>query len=254
MCILKQSQKGVNFYMKINEFSELMKLEFNAIGASINKEQIEKFYRYMEILLEWNQKMNLTAIVEPKEVILKHFVDSITIEGYIAQNAQVIDIGTGAGFPGIPLKLVRNDLNITLMDSLNKRITFLEEVVNKLKLTNIDAIHSRAEELAKNKDYREKFDVATSRAVAPLNVLLEYMLPFVKVNGICICMKGSSIENEIQESRKCLELLGGKIEKIDSFELHENSHARNIIIVRKIKNTPNKYPRKAGMPTKEPIR
>ena len=195
--------------------------------------------------------MNLTAITEPNEVILKHFIDSLTIANLIEKDQKIIDVGTGAGFPGIPLSIVKEE-NITLLDSLNKRITFLEEVINKLELKNIKAIHARVEEFAKNKKERESYDIATSRAVAPLNVLLEYLLPLVKVGGICICMKGSNTE-EIEEAKNALKILGGEIEKIEKITLPESDITRNIIIVKKVKETPSKYPRKPGTPSKEPI-
>ena len=198
--------------------------------------------------------MNLTAITEPNDIILKHFIDSITIENSIKNDSKVIDVGTGAGFPGIPLSIIRNDLKITLMDSLNKRINFLDEVIKENCLNNVDTIHSRAEELGRNKDYREQFDVATSRAVASLDVLLEYMLPFVKVGGYCICMKGSNIDEELENSKKALTLLNGKIENIIKFELPESDYGRNIIVVKKTASTPGRYPRKPGTPSKEPIR
>ncbi|MDO4975606.1 MAG: 16S rRNA (guanine(527)-N(7))-methyltransferase RsmG [Alphaproteobacteria bacterium] len=239
--------------MEIKQFSEQLKSNLQNINVILNDKQIEMFYTYMQLLLEWNEKMNLTAITDPQDIIIKHFVDSLTIEKYIKKDAKIIDIGTGAGFPGIPLSIARNDLNVTLMDSLNKRITFLDEVIKENNLNNVDTVHSRAEELARNKDFREQFDVVTSRAVASLNVLLEYMLPFTKVEGYCICMKGSNIEEEINNSKKALELLNGKIEKIETLELPGTDYGRNIIIIKKINNISNKYPRKPGTPAKEPI-
>lgn len=240
--------------MEINEFGAKMKDFCQKIDVEITDEQISKFYKYMELLVDWNNKMNLTAITEPNDIILKHFIDSITIENSIKNDSKVIDVGTGAGFPGIPLSIIRNDLKITLMDSLNKRINFLDEVIKENCLNNVDTIHSRAEELGKNKDYREQFDVATSRAVASLEVLLEYMLPFVKVGGYCVCMKGSNIDEELENSKKALTLLNGKIENIIKFELPESDYGRNIIVVKKTASTPGRYPRKPGTPSKEPLR
>ena len=205
------------------------------------------------ILIEWNEKINLTAITEPNEIIKKHFIDSLTILPYINENNKVIDIGTGAGFPGIPIKIANSNSEITLLDSLNKRLIFIEEVIKVLELKNIGTIHGRAEDFGKDKKYREQYDIATSRAVAPLNVLSEYLLPFVKVGGCCLCMKGSNIEEEISQSKKSIEILGGKIEKVDKFYLPESDIIRNIIIIKKLKNTPNQYPRKAGVPSKNPI-
>lgn len=222
------------------------------INIDLKKQQIIKFYNYMELLLQWNNNINLTSITDPKEIILKHFIDSLTIQKYIEQNKKMIDVGTGAGFPGIPISIVNNNIDITLLDSLNKRIIFLEEVIKELDIKNIQSIHARAEEFGKNKEHREKYEIATSRAVAPLNVLLEYLLPLVKIDGICICMKGSNIE-EINEAKRSLEILGGKIEKIEEFLLPDSDIKRNIIIIKKIKQTPLKYPRKAGIPKKEPI-
>ena len=237
--------------MEIQEFSKELEEKSKLINIELNEEQIQKFYKYMNLLLEWNEKINLTAITEPKEVILKHFIDSATIIKYIQNDMQIVDVGTGAGFPGIPLNIVDSKANYLLVDSLNKRVNFLNEVINNLELKNINTVHSRIEDFGK--DNKESFDIATSRAVASLNVLLEYLLPLVKIGGICICMKGSNIKEEIENSKKALEILGGNIEKIEEITLPNSDIKRNIIIVRKIKNTPNKYPRKAGIPSKEPL-
>lgn len=235
------------------EFSEKIKEYMNKINIEISDKQIEKFFDYMNLLLEWNEKINLTAITEPEDIILKHFVDCATILKYIKDEDKIIDIGTGAGFPGIPLKILNEKLDITLMDSLNKRIIFLNEIINKLDLKNIVAIHARAEELARNKGYREKFDIATSRAVANLSTLSEYMLPFVKKNGMVISMKGSNIEEEVKNAKKAIKILGGEIEKIDNFNLANTNNIRNIITIKKVVKTPKEFPRKAGKPSKEPI-
>lgn len=237
--------------MKKEEFSKELIEKLNKINIIIEEEQIQKFYNYMNLLIEWNKKINLTAITEPKEIILKHFVDCITILKYIPDNVKIVDVGTGAGFPGIPLNIMNNMPKYTLVDSLNKRIKFLDEIINVLKLENINTVHSRIEDFAKNN--KEVYDVATSRAVAPLNILLEYLLPLVKVGGMCICMKGSNIQEETQNAKKALEILGGKIEKIEEITLPNSDIIRNIIIVKKVNSTPNKFPRKAGMATKEPI-
>lgn len=197
--------------------------------------------------------MNLTAITEPQEILLKHFIDSLTIAQYIKENHKILDIGTGAGFPGIPLKIIYENAQITLLDALNKRIHFLQTVIQELQLTNIQAVHGRAEEYSKQENVRESYDIVTSRAVARLNVLLEYMLPFTKVGGKCICMKSVKIEEELEEAKKAIEILGGEFEKIDTILLPETDIARDIVIIRKVKNTPSKYPRKAGTPAKEPI-
>lgn len=237
--------------MNINEFID----EFDRYkDIKLSVEQYKKFHKYMNLLIEWNEKINLTAIVEPKEVILKHFVDSLTISKYLKNGDKLIDVGTGAGFPGIPNKINNENLNVTLLDSLKKRTIFLDEVINNLQLKNIKSIHGRVEEIAQNKEYREKYDVVTSRAVAQLNILLEYMLPLVKVGGICICMKGSEIEEELNNAKNALQILGGEIEKVESFELADSEMKRNLVIIKKVKNTPNKYPRKAGTPNKEPLK
>ena len=240
--------------MEKEEFYREMRENSLKLDIELNEEQLEKLYMYMDILLEWNQKMNLTAITDKKEIILKHFVDSLTINKYIDKNKSIIDVGTGAGFPGIPIKIIRDDVEVVLVDSLNKRINFLNEVINKLELKNIKAIHARAEEIGKTEEYREKFDISTSRAVANLSTLSEYLIPLVKINGKCICMKGPDINEEIEQSKVAIKTLGGKIEDIKSFRLPNSDFSRNIVIVKKISKTDKKYPRKAGTPSKEPIR
>lgn len=235
------------------EFSKKMKEYSSEIEILLDEEQIYQFYNYMRLLLEWNKKINLTAITNPEEIILKHFVDSMTIEKYIEENTKLIDVGTGAGFPGIPLKIIRKDIKITLLDSLNKRINFLNEVILQLGLTSITTIHSRVEEFGKDKQYREYFDYSTSRAVANLSTLAEYLLPLVKLNGYCISMKGSDVEKEIQKSKNAIKILGGKIEKIEKFQLPKSDMDRNIILLRKVQYTPLMYPRKPGTPSKEPL-
>ena len=239
--------------MKMEEFKREFEKYLEKMSISLNKEQYDQFYAYMVLLIEWNEKINLTAITEPQEIILKHFVDSLTIAKYIEEGKTIIDMGTGAGFPGIPLKIYRNDVKVVLADSLNKRIKFLNEVIEKLQLKNIETIHCRAEELGKNKEYREKFDYATSRAVANLSTLSEYLLPFVKLNGSGIFMKTMEIDEELENAKKAIKILGGRIEKVDKFEIHESDLGRSIIIVKKEKQTPSKYPRKPGTPAKEPL-
>jgi len=222
-------------------------------SPELTEEMQQQFEDYMNLLLEWNEKINLTAITEEDDIILKHFVDSLTISKYIEQGKAVVDVGTGAGFPGIPLKIERKDLKITLVDSLNKRIKFLDDVIEKLKLENIETLHFRAEEFGQNKKYRESFDIATSRAVANLSTLVEYLLPLVKVGGKCICMKGSDIKDELENSKNAIQILGGEIEKVEEFTLPESDIKRAIITIKKLKSTPNKYPRKPGTPAKEPL-
>lgn len=240
--------------MNIDVFKELMCSHGEHIDIEFDDKQLNQFYEYMNLLLEWNEKINLTAITAPEEIILKHFIDSLTINRYIEQNRSIADVGTGAGFPGIPLKIYRPDLKVTLVDSLNKRINFLNEVIYKLNLKDINTVHSRIEDFGKDKKYREKFDYVTARAVANLATLSEYLIPISKIEGKCICMKGNDIKEEIDCSKNAINLLGGKVDKIDRFELPNSDISRNIIIIDKIKNTPNKYPRKAGLPSKEPLK
>lgn len=238
--------------MEYTEFKEELVKSAKKIDVDITEEQAQKLYKYMTILIDWNKKINLTAITQEKDIIYKHFIDSISINKYIKNKTDIIDIGTGAGFPGIPLKILNSKNNFTLVDSLGKRINFLQNVKKDLNLNNINLIHSRVEDLAQIDAYREKFDIVASRAVANLRVLVEYMLPLVKEDGICICMKGPNIEEEIKDAKNAINILGGKIEKIDFMEL-PGEMQRNIVIIRKIKNTPNMYPRKAGIPVKQPL-
>ena len=237
--------------MKEEEFQEYLLKNANQMNLTFSQKQIQSFYWYMQLLIQWNQKMNLTAIKEPKEIIVKHFLDSLSIQKYIKPKAKVIDIGTGAGFPGIPLKIMNSSNPITLLDSLQKRITFLQEVVGQLGLTNIETVHARAEEYIQQ-EKREKYDVVVSRAVANLSTLLEYMLPYAQIKGICTCMKGPNIEEELKNGQKALQVLGGKILQIDEFTLPDGSKRKNIII-QKIKNTPVKYPRGQNKPLRNPI-
>ena len=235
-------------------FFEKMQENSKVLGFNFSVEQLEKFYKYMNLLIEWNEKMNLTAITEPNDIILKHFIDSITINKYIENNAKVVDVGTGAGFPGIPLSIIRPDLQITLVDSLNKRLMFLQEIKKELELKNIDIVHARVEEIGQNKNYRETFDIATSRAVANLSTLSEYLVPLVKIKGKCVCMKASDAEEEIKQAENAVNILGGKIVKVEKFNLPNSDIGRTIIIINKEKSTNGKYPRKPGTPSKEPLK
>ena len=241
--------------MNFTEFKNELNLDLGKLNIFLEEEQINQFYKYMNILIEWNKNINLTAITDPKEVLLKHFIDSIYVlkNIEISSNSSVIDIGTGAGFPGIPLKIVRKDLNVTLLDSLNKRIMFLDNVINNLGLKDISTIHGRAEEMGKNKKYREMFDYAISRAVANLTVLSAYMIPFVKLGGKSICMKGGNIKEELENSQKALGILGGNLIHVEEFNLLDTDIKRSLIIIEKCKITPIKYPRKPGTPVKEPL-
>ena len=240
--------------MEKERFKEEMLEKSRDLDVRFSVEQIDKFYKYMNLLIEWNEKINLTAIIEPSEIILKHFIDSITILKELKDGSTVVDVGTGAGFPGIPLSIMNSTLKITLVDSLNKRLIFLQEVIKELKLENVELIHSRAEEFGQNKKYREKFDISTSRAVANLSTLSEYLLPLVKVNGKVISMKAGNAQEEINTAQKAIKTLGGKIEHIEEFNLPSSDIGRTIIVIDKIKETPGKYPRKPGTPAKEPIK
>lgn len=226
-----------------------------AFGVTLTDKQIEQFEKYYELLVEWNKVMNLTGITEFDEVMQKHFVDSVAAAKYAEMEKvnSLIDVGTGAGFPGIPLKIVYPHIQVTLLDSLNKRIKFLEEVVDNLGLTGIETVHGRAEDAAKKAEYREQFDLSVSRAVANLASLTEYCLPFVKVGGKFVSYKSVSVDEEITQSKKVVYVLGGEIEKVEKFNLPESDMERALVIVEKKRSTPKKYPRKAGMPTKEPL-
>ncbi|PBH35494.1 16S rRNA (guanine(527)-N(7))-methyltransferase RsmG [Clostridioides difficile] len=235
---------------------ELLKNGIEGFNIDTNDSMLEKFKIYREILVDWNKKMNLTGIEDEKEVYIKHFLDSISAvkNGYIKNGMSIIDVGTGAGFPGIPWKICLDSLELTLLDSLNKRINFLEEVSRVLELDNVTFIHGRAEDFGKNENYREKYDVATARAVAGLPILMEFCVPFVKVGGYFICLKGPNANLELEESQKAIDVLGLEyIEKID-VELPEIDLNHNILVFKKVMETPVKYPRKAGKPAKNPIK
>ncbi len=236
--------------MEYNEFEELFMHLANEYNIKINGD-INKYYKYMNSIIEKNQFINLTSITEPKEFVIKHFIDSLVVSNYIEGN-KVLDIGTGAGFPGVPLAINSLDKSFVLLDSVNKKLDVIRGTIKELDINNIEVIHSRAEDLANNEKYREKFDVVVSRAVANLTTLVEYMLPFVKVGGTCICMKGPNYENEVDEARKAISILGGKIEKVLNLDIEGNE--RNIIFIRKNSSTPTKYPRGQGKPLKEPIK
>ena len=224
-------------------------------GLPLDAKQIEKFGIYYRLLIEWNAKMNLTAITEPREVAVKHIVDSLTALRGIEEkdSLYLIDVGTGAGFPGIPLKIVRPDLQLTLLDSLKKRVHFLETVVEALGLEGIECLHGRAEEAARQSALRERFDIAASRAVARLPVLLEYLLPFVRIGGTAIALKGLHSEEEAKESERAVKILGGRAIESIPVALPGLSDKRAVLVIKKERPTPKAYPRKAGKPAKEPL-
>lgn len=239
--------------MERKEFDEKMVRDLKSLGIELSEHQLEQFYNYMNILIEWNKVMNLTNITEPIDIIQKHFVDSLTALEKIKETDSIIDVGTGAGFPGIPIKIAFPETKVVLLDSLNKRIKFLNEVIDKLELKNIQAVHGRAEEFAHNKEHREKYNIAIARAVAPLNVLSEYLLPFVETKGEAICMKGSKGREEAQQAEKAVKTMGGSIVEIKEFVLPNTDMGRTIIIINKEQRINKKYPRKAGTPSKEPL-
>ena len=234
---------------------EKFKNGLQQLHIALSEKQMEQFLQYYELLVEKNKVMNLTAITEFDEVVEKHFLDSVSLTKQmdLHQPLKVLDLGTGAGFPGIPLKIVFPELEINLMDSLNKRVLFLQDVISSLQLENIEAVHGRAEEAARNKKYRESFDLCVSRAVANISTLSEYCLPFVKIGGSFISYKSSTIEDELEDGKKGIAILGGKVKDVYKFTLPDSELQRSFVIIEKEKKTPKAYPRKAGTPSKEPL-
>ena len=239
----------------MNNFQDILAKAAMQYGLDLASEQLVAMDNYYQRLLVWNEKINLTAITEPHEVAVKHMVDSLSCyqEELFTPGVSLIDVGTGAGFPGIPLKIFQQDIELTLMDSLNKRLNFLREVIDDLALAEVQTVHARAEEAGKNKQYREQYQLAVSRAVARLNVLCELCLPFVKVGGWFIALKGAQYEEEVREAAKAVTLLGGKIETIKPVNLPGLTDKRAVIYIKKIASTPQTYPRKAGTPEKKPL-
>lgn len=227
----------------------------NELEIDITNEKIESFFIYKDMLLEWNKKINLTAITEEKEIILKHFIDCLTIAKFRNFNEKsVIDVGTGAGFPGIPIKIFFEKANITLLDSLNKRINFLKSVSENIGLENINFVHSRAEDSGQNNYFRENFDFCVSRAVANLAILAEYDLPFVKIGGEFIALKGPNVEDEICDAKNAIKILGGKISDIKTIKLPFSDINHKLVFIQKLRQTPNQYPRKSNKISKIPIK
>lgn len=243
-----------------DSFIKQMQKEMKQLGIDLTDLQMDQFYRYFELLVETNKFMNLTAITEEKDVVSKHFSDSLSLVKAFSnfKNIQnnfkaIIDVGTGAGFPGIPLKIAFPDLQLTLLDSLNKRVKFLQNVCDELNLLNVICVHGRAEDFGRNSDYREKYDLCVSRAVANLASLSEYCMPFVKVGGYFVPYKSGEIREELKAGERAVEILGGEIEDICEFFLPGTDVGRSLVKIKKIKNTGKRFPRKAGMPTKEPL-
>ena len=230
--------------------------ECDKIGVQLSEQQVKQFIRFYELLVEWNSFMNLTGITEYEEVVVKHFVDSLAINKSIdlkKDSLKIIDMGTGAGFPGLPLKIAYPNIDMVLADSLNKRVKFLNEVIKQLDLKNIRAVHGRAEALGRNLEYREKFDYCVSRAVANMAVLAEYCIPFVKIGGSFVPYKAGAVEEELNEAKHAIFLLGGKVKECKCFNLPDTDIQRAIITIEKVQNTNKRYPRSEGKPAKEPL-
>ena len=227
-----------------------------SFGIQLTVQQKDQFFEYYRLLVQWNEFMNLTAITEMEEVMEKHFVDSLALSkaAEVGKIETLIDVGTGAGFPGIPLKIAYPHLRVVLLDSLNKRVKFLSTVIETLGLTNIQAVHGRAEDAARQKDYREQFDAAVSRAVANMASLSEYCLPFIKVGGVFVPYKSGNIEEELKDAGKAVKTLGGTIRRVEKFQLPDTDIERSLVLIKKTERTDKRYPRKAGLPSKEPIR
>jgi len=237
------------------EYFDILNEASNNEGLKFNASKYDQFMKYKDLIKEWNEKVNLTAIKEDEEIVKKHFIDSMKVFKFdqLKSAKNVIDIGTGGGFPGIPMKIIKPEVNIVLLDSLNKRIKFLNEVIKSLNLKNIKAIHGRAEDFAQEVQYREKFDIAVSRAVANLTVLSEYCIPYVKLGGYFVAMKGPAVEEEIKLSKNAIRMLGGRIEHIEKVQIEGSDLNHNLVIISKIAVTNKKYPRKAGIVTKDPL-
>ncbi|MFR4438953.1 MAG: 16S rRNA (guanine(527)-N(7))-methyltransferase RsmG [Hungatella sp.] len=239
-------------------FQTWMKEELGELEIALTDQQLEQFYHYYELLVEWNKVMNLTAITEMEDVVTKHFVDSLSLVKAVKDletaEYRILDLGTGAGFPGIPLKIAFPNLQITLLDSLNKRIKFLNEVISQLGLRKIEAIHGRAEDYGRDKEYRETYDFCVSRAVANLATLSEYCMPYVKIGGVFVPYKSGKLEEELVQAKGAVKLLGGKVEDVIAFTLPKADADRTFVVIRKMEGTSRKYPRKAGLPSKEPLK
>lgn len=239
----------------MDEMIETLKKGAESLDISLGEQAISRFTTFTNELVEWNKVINLTAIKEPNDIALKHFVDSIAVFKYanIQNGAKIADVGCGAGFPGIPMKIVRNDIKLTCIDSLNKRVKFMEQLVQKIELTDCECVHIRAEEAGAKSEFREKYDFAMARAVAQLRVLAEYCVPLLKVGGAFISMKGADAKEEVNEAKNAVKLLGAEIEQVYEYKLPLTDMARTIIIIRKTSKTPQKYPRISAKISKNPL-
>lgn len=238
------------------KYFDIMSEACKDVGLSFNEDIYNKFSQYKDMIKFWNEKVNLTAIVDDEQIFKKHFIDCIKIFKFspLKEAKSIIDIGTGAGFPGIPIKIMKQELDLILLDSLNKRINFLNEVINKINLNNVETIHGRAEDFSRKPEYREQIDVAVSRAVANLAVLSELCIPYVKVGGYFVAMKGPSVDDEIKDGKRAISILGGKIDDVIKINIEDSDLDHNLVIIRKVKETPKAYPRKAGTANKKPLK
>ena len=239
--------------MNLQEFKNVFREECDKNSILYDEKKSEQLFQCMKLVLDWNLKINVTRISNEFEFVVKHYVDCLSISKLVFGAHRILDIGTGAGFPGIPLKIYNPEVDIFLLDSVNKKITVVNDIIEKLNLKNAVAMHVRAEELARDSEYRETFDIVTTRAVSNLSTISELMLPFLTIGGKAICMKGPNVEQELEESKKAIEVLGGEIESIDKIVI-DGEYERNNIIIRKVRKTDNKYPRGQGKPAKEPIK
>lgn len=238
-----------------NKYYDLLNSAVNDVGLDFDENKYNQFIKYMNLLKSWNEKVNLTAITDDLEIVNKHFVDSIKIFKFqpLKDAKKVIDVGTGGGFPGIPMKIVKPELEIVLLDSLKKRISVLESILNDIKINDVTTIHGRAEEFGVKPEFREKFDVVVSRAVANLAVLSEFCLPYAKVGGYFVALKGPSVDGEVNESKRAINELGGKLIDLIEVNIENTDLKHNLVVIKKIKNTPKQYPRKAGIVSKKPL-
>ncbi len=237
----------------MTELIRILSNGVNALGVSLSDAKLSQFLQYTHLLLSWNQKMNLTAITDTNEIATKHYLDSLSGLSFIGKDASVIDVGTGAGFPGIPLKIARPDISLTLLDSLNKRLNFLNTVAEDLSLSDVTTVHARAEDGGNEPNLREAFDVAVSRAVSRLNVLLEYCLPYVKVGGVFLAYKGGNVDDELHEAKHAIEILGGALKEVKTYTIPETDITHSIVVIQKQKPTPDMYPRQQGKIKKQPL-